>query len=294
MSAFGYAARSAAEEWWWAAALACFASFIAIALVQRFDSRRLGDESAWAKPMKFAISIAVHFATAALAVRCLGSARADGAVMRWTAVASILAAAFEVAYIAFQGARRQQSHFNTTTRFHTAMWRLMAFAALLVLLPFPVIGIAALLDDGPPWAAPVRLGVSAGLLSAAILTPVVGFRIGANMGHFIGPAPTEDVRLPLVGWSLRGADLRPAHFMALHAAQAIPLAALAATATLPSSAASLATATWALLWIVATWWLFRTALQGRSLQAALLGMIRFSAAGGTAPAPRRSGRAGRP
>jgi hypothetical protein len=57
---------------------------------------------------------------------------------------------------------------------------------------------------------------------------VVAFALGGNGGHHVGVHPAGGATVPLIGWSLVVGDLRPAHFLALHAMQAIPLAGLEA------------------------------------------------------------------
>ncbi|GJD96221.1 hypothetical protein [Methylobacterium iners] len=265
----GVPALAAAERLWWFAALGFLCTFVIMSIVQQGDARLLNGESVWAKPLKFALSSAVHFGSIALAVHWLRPAWTASAWMTALAAASVAAAVFEVAYIALQGALGASSHFNVSTPLHAALWSLMAAAAVIVLAPMAVIGLLAALDDRARWPAPVRAGVAVGMLGGALLTLVTAFRMGANMSHFIGAPPSWDSLVPLTGWSWRGADLRPAHFLATHMAQAIPLLSLAASPLVPPRAAIVAVVAFATSWTGLTILVFGNALAGGSLATLL-------------------------
>jgi hypothetical protein len=47
------------------------------------------------------------------------------------------------------------------------------------------------------------------------------------LGRYVGVHPDGGAVIPLMGWSAVVGDLRPSHFLALHAMQALPLAAWA-------------------------------------------------------------------
>lgn len=49
------------------------------------------------------------------------------------------------------------------------------------------------------------------------MATVTGFMLG-------GSQPPAGIGLPVVGWHLTGGDVRPAHFLGVHAQQLIPLA----------------------------------------------------------------------
>jgi hypothetical protein len=50
--------------------------------------------------------------------------------------------------------------------------------------------------------------------------------MSAGTGHHVGTPSAGAATLPLVGWSAEVGDLRPAHFLSLHAMQALPLLGL--------------------------------------------------------------------
>jgi hypothetical protein len=258
-----------AERLWWAAALLFLFAFVGMGVVQRFDARVLGPESVWAKPLKFAISTTVHFGSIALAVHWLRPSWSGSSWMTALAAASVAAAVFEVAYIALQGGRGLTSHFNVSSPAYAALWSLMALAAVVVLAPMGVVGVLAALDDQARWPQAVRVGVALGMSGGALMTLVTAFRMGANMSHFVGAVPAEDGVVPLTGWSLRGADLRPAHFLATHMGQAVPLFALVVSSLLPLRGAAALVGVFGASWAGLTLSVFTNALGGRSLSTLL-------------------------
>ena len=68
-----------------------------------------------------------------------------------------------------------------------------------------------------------------GLLVTCFVGGGTGILMGARNSHGVGH---ERRRLPLFGWSADAGDLRPPHFLSIHALQAYPLVAwLAALAS---------------------------------------------------------------
>ena len=59
-----------------------------------------------------------------------------------------------------------------------------------------------------------------------ILGTIAGVYMSSHTGHWVGGEMSDAHGLGFLGWSTTGGDLRPAHFVGLHAAQIIPLAAL--------------------------------------------------------------------
>jgi hypothetical protein len=200
---------------------------MAIALIwAMFDTRTVLETEVWVKPLKFAVSFAVFFATLAWAAQRLSAPVQEGILLR--VVVTVLAVSFwfEMIYITYQAALGQTSHFNLGDPFHGAMYALMGVAALRLVLGTAAIGVMVLRDAGAVMSVPLRLGVGIGFCASTVLTLVTAFTLSSMAGHFVGtPAPGAAV-LPMFGWSGSVGDLRPSHFLALHMMQAIPLLAM--------------------------------------------------------------------
>ncbi|MFM9851628.1 MAG: hypothetical protein ACKVOJ_02305 [Sphingomonadaceae bacterium] len=258
---------SPAEQLWWASTASFLLAFAAMWAVSLVDLRVLDGASVWAKPMKFAAATVLHFATLALVVRFLSGAMQDSKILSFLALASVIAAIGEVGYIAFQAARMQASHFNVDTPFHAAMYSIMAFGAVVLVVASGAVGVAAAIDTDASFSAPVRLAIAVGLIGGTALTLITAFRLGGNMSHHVGAEVATALRMPITGWSLTVGDLRPPHFFATHMMQAIPLFGVIAARLLPSGLALAAVLLAAVVWTAVTLILFTIALSGRPFTA---------------------------
>lgn len=259
---------SAVQAFWAATALFSVALVVFLVLAQ-VDHRALDSVSIWSKPTNFAFATALHFATFAL---ILGQFSSDYSGSPWVlalALVAIAAALFEVGYIAIQAGRGMASHFNTATPFYAAMYGFMALGALLVLLPAPVIGGLAIVDAGAVLKTPTRIAIALGLFAGTVLTVITAFRLGANGGHFVGIQPPADKLMPLTGWSLTVGDLRPAHFLATHMMQAVPVAGIVLSRLVEPRVAIVSIVAFGLVWSAVTFAVFQNALKGRPLAALL-------------------------
>lgn len=202
---------------------AMLAVFAAAALL---DTRTLDGDDVWLKPAKFALSFVVLYATMALVVERLSAPVREGAGMRATLVVMIVATAVEMAYIAVQAARGVHSHFNLATPFEAAMYTVMGVGAVALVAGIGVVGALAARDRGAELGPGLRAGVGWGFVLSAVLTFVVAGTLGSQGSHFVGTPSPGAAAIPLVGWSAEVGDLRPAHFLALHAMQVLPLLGL--------------------------------------------------------------------
>lgn len=191
------------------------------------DARQVNGAAVWMKPLKFALSFAVLFATIALIERRLSQQVRDGWQLRligWVMAAAFLA---EMAYMTYQAALGEASHFNVSTPFHRMMYEVvMGGGAVALVLGVALIGWIVQNDRTADLGSGLRAGIFLGFGMTFALTMVTAGYLSVNAGHFVGLHPEGAATLPLFGWSGVAGDLRPAHFAALHAMQALPLLGL--------------------------------------------------------------------
>lgn len=193
------------------------------ALLPLFDSRTLIGVSVWMKPFKFALSIAVYFATLAAFAPLLGRSFFDTRFGWVLSTIPIVCAVFEQTYIMHQAAMGEPSHFNISTPFHGVMYGLMGIGAVLMVTVCGVMG--ALILWRYRLGSAMALAIALGLLLAFGLGGGFGGYLSGYGGHWVGGTPSDAGGLPLLSWSVDGGDLRVAHFWGLHAMQLLPLLA---------------------------------------------------------------------
>lgn len=190
------------------------------ALAWGLDERLLRGVNVWVKPMKFAVSIAVLALTSAWFIGHLSPAQRHSRAVQWVVALIVGAGSFELAYITLQAGLGAGSHYNVAGTFHAVMYPLMGLGAVLLTLSQPLLAWQLYRHPNPALAPAYRLSVLLGL--------ALTFLLGAGIGGLLSAVqPPDGPGLPLVGWSLAGGDLRPAHFFGIHAEQLLPLAGLA-------------------------------------------------------------------
>jgi hypothetical protein len=198
-----------------AAVMAC--GLLVAGAVAPFDARIVTGVNPWLKPMKFLASIAIFLATMAwFTPELRASDRARARLRRvfiWTMT-------IEIVCIALQAARGTTSHFNHSTSFDAAVFQLMG-AAITINTVAAAVMLWLLRRDTPAGRAGYLTGVRLGL-AVFVVGSLQGFVIVANLGHNV-PGPDGGPGLPLLNWSVSQGDLRVAHFIGLHALQALPL-----------------------------------------------------------------------
>ena len=166
---------------YWVAAVAFCLFFAVIIGFLLFDKRQIATESVWAKPLKFSLALAIHFATLALATSALSPEYRASSTLWTVSIAAVSSAVFEFTYIAVQAARSQTSHFNLSTPFYATMYSLMAAGAIVITAAAGAVGVAVWSDDASAFGAVLRHAVTLGLIGGTILTLIVAFRMGSML-----------------------------------------------------------------------------------------------------------------
>ncbi len=190
------------------------------------DERSLFGRSPWDKPLRFALSLGVYAVTMAMASQWL-RARTHIPCWRWLSPVLIGFLVFELTWIVVQAVRGVDSHFNERTAFEALMFSLMGVGAAVLSLGVLWLGLAAsrlALTATSSVTRLIALGVALGFVGTGLLLPWTGEAL-VNAGHSQSAVDAAAV-LPVLGWRLDGSDPRPAHFVAAHLMQALPLLAL--------------------------------------------------------------------
>jgi len=231
--------------------------FLVPALVlQPIDPRLLNEISVWVKPAKFALSLALHYATLAWAIGLLAPAWRQGDYMRRSFLLSLCAGFFEIAYISLQAARGRASHFNEATTAEMVLYSVMGVGAVILVVQSFDLGRHILKSPRRELDAGVRLGAGLGLTLGSVATLVTAGIMGSGAvpaalgypeGHWVGGTLSDAGGLPLLGWSTSGGDLRVPHFFSTHIMQMLPLLGWLADRWRPGQARGLVLAGAALL-----------------------------------------------
>jgi hypothetical protein len=190
--------------------------FAASAVLSLFDATEILGINRWIKPRTFFVSIAIFGWTTAVYLNFLKDYRKSARVISW---AMILIFAVEMIIIVTQAARGTTSHFNIKTPLDGILFSIMGLAialntVLAAYLLFLYFKAAIELPGCVIWG--MRLGLI--LFIAACFE---GGYMSAQLGHSVGVAD-GGAGLPIVNWSTKGGDLRVAHFIGMHAFQAVP------------------------------------------------------------------------
>ena len=96
------------------------------------DARTIDGVNVWLKPLKFNVSLAVHFLTLAILAQQLPRQVRAGPSLSIFASLATGALVLEQIYMMIQSARGRRSHFNFDTDIESLMYALMGVGALLL------------------------------------------------------------------------------------------------------------------------------------------------------------------
>jgi hypothetical protein len=207
-------------------------SLVVFAAALVVDNGEIAGAPGWLKPAKFAISIGIYGASLAWILEVAGVAR----WVQWTvAVVTAVGLGAEMAIIGLQAARGTTSHYNNETALDSALFSAMGGLIVFVWLANAVACVALLRSRRlpRPLLSGIRLGLLGSLLSMGIGALMIANVTAAQSSgadadhvgaHTVGGSDGGP-GLPVFGWSTEYGDLRPAHFVGLHALQILPLVA---------------------------------------------------------------------
>ena len=190
------------------------------------EPRTVAGGPVWIKPAKFALSFVVFFWTLALIRDRLSPVVREGRTLKTIGAMMAIAFIAEMAWMFRQAARAAESHFNLSTPFEATMYSLMGVGAVSLVVGAGVIGWLVRRDADARMGPVLREGIWLGLMLGAVLTLVVAGTMSSGTSPYVGVPPDGAPTLPFIGWSGAVGDLRPAHFLAIHAMQALPLLAV--------------------------------------------------------------------
>jgi hypothetical protein len=200
------------------------------------DPRIITGAPAWLKPAKFAVSIAIYTFTLAWIFSLIPEWPRTRRIVGWTTAVTLV---LEIVMIGLQAFRGTTSHFNVATLFDGVVFTVMGAAILVQTLSTVAVAVALwrhqFADRALGWA--LRLGMTmtiVGALTGGLMTrPTPQQLDAARAGERMTVAGAHSVGgrdggpgLPGTGWSTDHGDLRVAHFLGLHALQALPIVAL--------------------------------------------------------------------
>jgi hypothetical protein len=197
-----------------------------VLLALALDGRVLDDGTpVWMKPLKFLVSLGLFALSNAWALTCT-TAQAQRSRSAWVVLLLVvLMSVFELGYITWKASLGEASHFNTRDTFHALMYSLMGAGAVVLTATAGMVAWLVTRHGDAQVSAIMRHAIVLGFAMTVVLGIFSGAVMSTQPGHFVG-AGAAAATLPLLGWSLVAGDYRVAHFLGMHAQQALPLVAL--------------------------------------------------------------------
>jgi hypothetical protein len=217
-------------------------------IISMNDARTIRDVGVWIKPMKFMAATALFAWTTVWVSHLANPVITNDSSYVWICALLIVTSLFEVVYITYQGSQGAASHYNTSDSLHALLFSVMALAAIGLTATQAWLAWEIWKASQPAGLSVVALSVVIGLTLTFLLSTISGFLLGGNQ-------PPAGQGLPIVGWHLMK-DIRPSHFLGVHAQQLIPLLGLLCDRFLGGFAAqglSAVSLLYVIAWAILTW-----------------------------------------
>ena len=197
--------------------LLCFAGGLVCIGLIKISSVQVAGISAYIKPMKFFLSIAIFAWTMGW---LLDELHLPLVTKRYSLMV-IIVMSFELLVITWQAANGRLSHFNNSRPLYSMLFGLMGLAIVILTVWTLLIGWRFFNLSSAGLNAGYLNGIRMGILLFVIFS-FQGGMMAARLSHTVG-APDGGPGLPLINWSREHGDLRVAHFFGIHALQLLPL-----------------------------------------------------------------------
>ena len=208
---------------WWQAVVLLLVFLVINTLLYFLDRRVLADELLWVKPIKFEISIIIHFITLAGLAALLSPDKRNSNSWKTMSSVVVVAGLFEVLYIFLQAARERESHYNISTPVESAMYGLMGLGAIALVAGSFYLGCLLYREYQPERNSALLLSSALGLVIGSVLTLIIAGYLSSSESGYAIETDMQALRVPIFSWYLNGQDLRIPHFFATHMMQFFPL-----------------------------------------------------------------------
>ena len=209
--------------WLWRTVVAMLIGSALMFMFHFADARLLNGVSVWDKPAKFFLSLAVQYGTVSWALSQMPRVDGHWRSINWAVALMIIAGWGEMIYMIYRASRAEASHFNSTSLSGIIGYALMGVGSLTLTCTAAFVGCKIWSKRSAGlWTEVAGFALMVG----ALLGTIAGGYMSAKTGHWVGGVQSDANALAFFNWSTTGGDLRVAHFVGLHAAQFIPLAAL--------------------------------------------------------------------
>lgn len=212
------------------------------------DPRTLREVGIWVKPMKFMAATALFVWTTVWVSELANSSFTHTHRYLEITALIVITSLFEVAYITYQAAQGAPSHYNNSDAWHSFMFALMAIAAVGLTASQGWLAWELWESSAKTQLSVTTWGVITSLTLTFILSTISGFLLGGNQ-------PPAGSGLPMVGWHVYK-DIRPSHFVGVHAQQLIPLLGIVADRLFSTNSMQVLAAScslYVILWGYLTW-----------------------------------------
>jgi hypothetical protein len=193
--------------------------FFAELILFFYDKRELTGVNIWLKPMKFSLATWIFTWTIAYILSFIENPT-KVSIINWIVFTAMM---IEIILIVYQAFRGEKSHFNMSSPANAAIFSMMGFVITINTIAIVVLTFW-FFTDSFQLELPLLWAIRLGLIMFVIFS-FEGFVMGSMLKHSVGVADGGK-GIFFLNWNISAGDLRVAHFIGIHALQALPLFAL--------------------------------------------------------------------